>query len=274
VVLRYGADTTRLAQLCQPLVLSGKVRFQGYPLKAAEVAEMFSWQALPLTSAQVQPLLAEPVFSWAQTADVLMNLKPLINWFIYFDAVFGQVLPASNTGLHRSLRELIQIQDQVQQVLEQQINRQQTGLPLEAALAGLARSLPQALGLLAGLAQVLLEGLETMVEPPTTTTFALAIEMSQRIALQAPQAAPAAPPHLATTLTLEALTQQVALAQTLAGLVFWSFIQADALSGDFLESSTLRTYQQAGLFVPEETVHEQLNKVADFIQTHIPLGAS
>lgn len=274
VVLRFGSDTTRLAQLCQPLLLSGKVRFQGYPLKAAEVSEMFSWTAPPLTPAQVQALLAEPVFSWAQTADVLMNLKPLTNWFIYFDAVFGHVLPDSNTDLHRSLRDLIKLQEQVQQALEQEINRQEKSVPSDAALAGLARALPQALGLLADLAQVLLGGLETMVEPPTTATFTLAIELTQRIALQAAYSAPAGPPSLAASLTLEKLSQQTSLAQTLASLVFWSFIQADALSGDFLESSTIRTYQQAGLFVPEETVTEQLNKVADFIQTHIPVGAS
>ena len=66
----------------------------------------------------------------------------------------------------------------------------------------------------------------------------------------------------------------MAPAQTLVALVFRSFLQADAISGDFLESSTLRVYQQAGLFVPEETVNDQLEKIADFIKTHIPVGAA
>jgi hypothetical protein len=235
---------------------------------------MFSWQALPLTSGQVQALLAAPVFSWAQTADVLMHLKPLTNWFIYFDAVFGQVLPGSNAALHQSLRDLIRIQAEVQQALEQQINSQGHGVALEQALERLALVLPQTLRLLADLQQVLLQGLETMVEPPVTATFAWAADMARRLHVQASPPSPAGQSGLDASLMLESLAQQLTYAHTLAGLVFWSFIQADALSGDFLESSTLQTYQQAGLFVAEETANEQLEKISDFIQTHIPVGAT
>lgn len=274
LVLGHGSDSTRLAQLCQPLVLSGKVRFQGYALKAAEVAEMFSWSALPLTPAQVQSLLAEPVFTWAQAADLLMTLKPLVNWFIYFDAVFARLLPDSNTELHLSLRELIKYLDEGRQALEQDINKKESVFSLHTALANLALSLQEVIQNLVNLNQVLLEGLESMVEPPVTTTLALTREMGLLISLQAPKPVIATEEHFSTFLLLETNNRLMDPAQTLAALIFWSFIQADLLSGDFLESSTLQVYQQAGLFVPEETVNEQMEKIADFIRTHIPVGAA
>ena len=274
LVLSFGADTPRLAQLCQPLLLSGRVRFQGYPLKAAEVAEMFSWQALPLPAPQVQALLARPVFSWAQAADLLMTLQPLVNWFIYFDAVFSQVLPDSNTELHLSLRELIKYLKEGQQALEQEINGTSPTLSLHTALANLALTLQESIGNLVNLNQVLLAGLEAMVEPPATTTFALSRELNQLIGLQAPKPVIATQETFSTFLILDTVSRLMAPAQTLVALVFRSFLQADAISGDFLESSTLRVYQQAGLFVPEETVPEQLEKITDFIQNHIPVGAA
>jgi hypothetical protein len=274
VVSRYGSDATRLAQLCQPLLLAGGVRFQTYPLKAAEVAEMFSWQALPLAPAQLQALLAAPVFSWAQTAALLMELKPLTNWFVYFDAVFAQVLPEGNQELHLALRDVIRHLAETQQALEQAINGQEPTLSLHTALANLALALQQAIAHIVQLDQVLLAGLETMVEPPATTTFALSQEMAQLIGLQAPKPVIAPEENFSTLLILETLERLLAQAQPLVSLVFWSFIQADVLSGDFLESSTLQVYQQAGLFVPEETVNEQLEKITTFIQNHTPVGAA
>jgi Aromatic amino acid lyase len=274
VVYRNGSDATRLAQLCQPLVLAGKVRFQTYPLKAAEVAEMFSWPALPLTSAEIQALLGRPVFSWAQTADLLMDLKPLTNWFIYFDAVFGQVLPEDHGPLHVSLRDLVKNLEETQQALEQDFNGQEPAGSLHTALANLALSLQDALQQLARLLRVLLAGLETMVEPPATATFASALDLAQLAGLQAPKPVIAPEENFSTFLLLETLRNLMGPAQHLAALAFWSFVQADALMGDFLESSTLQAYQQAGLFVPEETVTEQLEKIANFIQTHIPVGAA
>jgi hypothetical protein len=274
LVFRFGSDTPRLAQLCQPLLLSGRVRFQGYPLKAAEVAEMFSWQALPLPASEVQALLARPVFSWAQTADLLMTLQPLVNWYIYFDAVFSQVLPDSNTELHLSLRELIKYLKEGQQALEQEINGAAPTLSLHTALANLALTLQEAISNLVKLNQVLLAGLESMVEPPATTTFALTQQINQLIGLQAPKPVIATQETFSTLLIQDTLSRLMAPAQTLVALVFRSFLQADAISGDFLESSTLRVYQQAGLFVPEETVNDQLEKIADFIKTHIPVGAA
>lgn len=272
VVLGFGADTSRLAQLCQPLLLAGKVRFQGYPLKASEVAEMFSWSPVPLTAPEVQSLLNQPVFSWAQASDLLMNLKPLTNWFIYYDAVFSRILPDSNADLHRALKALIQDLDQVQQALEAAVNGEKESTTLQVALANLAQNLPQVLEHLSTLGQILLDGLETMVEPPATATYTLARELGRQISLQAVAGLIREPQPL--TLLLAQLSQQLFWSQSLANLVFWSFLQADVISGDFLESSTLQAYQQAGLFVPEETVNDQLVKIAEFIQTHTPISAA
>jgi hypothetical protein len=274
IVYRYGTDNSRLAQLCQPLLLSGKVRFQGYPLKAGEVAEMFSWPALPLSLEEIQALLAEPVFSWAQVADLFLNLKPLVNWFIYFDVAFNQVLPDNESELHRALHELTKYLEEGEQALEQDINGIANEHALHAALANLALSLQEAIVQLVKLNEVLLAGLEAMVEPPATATFALAQEMAQLLALQAPKPVIETEEKFSTLLLLGTLNNLLVQAEHLAALVFWSFIQAEAISGEFLDSSTIQVYQQAGLFVPEETVNDQLEKIADFIQTHFPVSAA
>lgn len=274
VVHQQGSDTSRLAQLCQPLVLSGKVRFQGYPLKASEVAEMFSWAALPLAAEEVQILLAQPVFAWAQAADQLMQLKPLTNWFIYFDAVFAQVLPDGNEELHRSLRELTQFLRETQQAWEAEVNGASPAGPLHTALANLALTLQEVIGHLHQLNQVLLEGLEAMLEPPATLTFSQARHIGQLLAGLAPKPVIVPDEQFSTFLLLQENAGLLTQAKELATLVFWSFVQADAVSGDFLESSTLRAYQEAGLFVAEETVPEQFAKIRDFIQNHIPISAA
>ncbi|MGV3504243.1 MAG: aromatic amino acid lyase [Adhaeribacter sp.] len=274
VVLQQGSEASRLAQLCQPLILAGKVRFQGYPLKASEVSEMFSWPALPLAPEEVQRLLAFPAFCWAQAADLLMHLKPLTNWYIYFDAVFAQVLPDGNAELHRSLRELTQFLRETQQAWEEEVNGLHPTVPLHTPLANLALTLQEAIQHLSQLNQVLLEGLEAMLEPPATLTFFQAREISRLLVLQAPRPAIVSDENFSTFLLLNTAENLLTQARELAALVFWSFVQADAVSGDFLESSTLRTYQEAGLFVPEETVNEQLAKVRDFIQNHIPISAA
>lgn len=274
VVLQEGSDTSRLAQLCLPLILSGQVRFQGYPLKASEVSEMFSWPALPLVAGEVQGLLAPPAFSWAQAASLLMHLKPLTNWYIYFDAVFAQVLPGGNDELHRSLRELTKFLRETQQAWEEEVNAIPSPLPLHTALANLALTLQEVIQHLTQLNQVLLEGLEAMLEPPATLTFLQARETGRLLALKAAKPAIVSDEKFSTFLLLDTTEGFLTLARELASLVFWSFVQADAVSGDFLESSTLRTYQEAGLFVPEETVNEQLAKVRDFIQNHIPISAA
>ncbi|WP_026464808.1 aromatic amino acid lyase [Adhaeribacter aquaticus] len=268
IVLKPAPEASLLAQLAAPLLGKGKVRFQSYELNAADVLEMFSWDPLPLSPAEVQMFVRTKSFRFTFLAHSLIQLKPYLNWYTYLSKVFEQIASPVE-GKNKGASELTTAFEALQEAVEAELAAPDQSKNLESLLNHFLVTLSESVNLIASYTAETFTNLMATSEPPALSSFSLAHELTIFLQQQVTSIS-------LTQQNMPVLNEQfnilVKLTEQVMALGFWSVTQVGKVFNLAEGNLTLGTYYHSSLYVPKETVKDQLVKVQTFITNTTPIA--
>ncbi|MDB5262788.1 MAG: histidine ammonia-lyase [Adhaeribacter sp.] len=277
IVSEQALPISQLAQLCLPLLGQGKVSFQGYELKAADVLDIFSWEPLSLSAPEVNSFIEQNSFTYAYLVYHLFQLQPLVNWLPYLMQVFDQISenpsepqPLVWTHLTESLHlTRQQIQNNYTTPFEKQNLAQ-----VRESVQDLLQALTKVMAGIADLTAETFENLTATSEPPVTTSFNLASELVLSLQKQLKLTLANPTDSIILNKDIRILHHEFAevlrLMEQIIALAFWSVTQVGKVFTLTTGNLTLSTYYHSSFFVPKETVSDQLEKTIGFIRINSP----
>ncbi|PIQ20348.1 MAG: hypothetical protein COW65_15555 [Cytophagales bacterium CG18_big_fil_WC_8_21_14_2_50_42_9] len=277
LVQQQGSSAAQLAQLILPAVGVGKVKYQGYELNAADILDIFSWEPLNLTPAEVTALLQGETFSLAYSASNLLLAKFAIAWVTYLGTVFTQIASANPDEINLKAGQLQSTFEKAEQAFatsQPKASATESTAYLTNTLSELINRLQSCTDVLAQYTAETFENLISTSEPPATTSFAQALALIQILQLQTKQfkvpESNAGEATMPLQLLNKTLVSFIPVTEQIIALAFWSVSQVGKVFNLAAENITLAAYYHSELFVPKEMVTTQLDKTITFIKTHIP----
>jgi len=277
LVQQQGSSAAQLAQLILPTVGVGKVKYQGYELNAADILDIFSWEPLNLTPAEVTALLQGETFSLAYSASNLLLVKYAIAWVTYLGSVFTQIASANPNEINLKAGQLQSTFEKAEHAFatsQTKVSATESTANLTNTLSELINQLQSCTDALARYTAETFENLISTSEPPATTSFAQALALTQILQLQTKQITLPEPESGNAAMSLQllnkALVSFIPVTEQIIALAFWAVSQVGKVFNLAAENLTLAAYYHSDLFVPKEMATIQLDKTITFIKTPIP----
>ena len=275
VVQQQCAAASQAAQFYLPLLGKGKISFQGYELNAADVNNIFSWEPIALLPEEVNYLVNQPIFTYAETTLNLIKLQPLLRWVNYLSDLFLQL--AATEPLSAETEQIATALTQVKKLISANatlpVEQQNLG-QLRDGLLELLTEINHVNEALAGNTTDTLENLFANAEPPFTTSFTLASSLVQSIQKQLAIMVSNPADIIFTRADINIINNLLAKAivyfEQLTALAFWSVAQVGKIFNFNAGNITLSTYYHSSLFVPKEIVSLQLENIITYIRSTTP----
>ena len=264
IVHKQSPEKSLLAQLSNPLIGRGKVRFQGYELNAADVMDIFSWEPLNLSPSEVQTLLNTQSFTLAFLSHSLVNIKPYQEWFTYSMQVFQQIATTEEQEQNSAVT-LVDAFQNLQNALEAEIASGNPEFLAEKELSIFVSKLSQVVQVIAAYTEETFTNLVATSEPPALSTFSLTRDLAQQLNQKARIGNIG---QVKTSGLLEHLENLVKTTEQVVALAFWSISQVGKVFNLASENLALAAYYHSDFYVPKELVSTQLDNILRFTRTH------